>query len=338
MQGLFDQGVLKPSTEEEAAGYRFISSKVVRLMKRGAVKSRLVLRDIARSAPEGGELFASTPALASLRTLIAVASGRRHTAAARGEPPHGCLTGDVGQAFIHAKIDKPIVTRVPKSLDGLTLQYEGREITLSEGDWLLVLMALYGYRKSPRLYQDYFVKITKNGNFNRSVVDPSVFWKEGVLLLVHVDDLIIFGEMKLIESIFDDFREHLKLREEGRLQKPGDEAGFLGRTLKMTEDGYAYHGSEKIVAALLKQLGLEKAKAAVTPAVKGPKKDHEPLTVEQASNYRGALGKLLYIAHDNPGVQYAAGNAARACSAPTELEMQRVVRAARYLRGTPLVQ
>jgi hypothetical protein len=64
MQGLFDQGVLKPSTEKEAAGYRFISSKVVRLMKRGAVKSRLVLRDIARSAPEGGELFASTPALA----------------------------------------------------------------------------------------------------------------------------------------------------------------------------------------------------------------------------------------------------------------------------------
>ena len=66
------------------------------------------------------------------------------------------------------------------------------------------------------------MKITKNGNFNRSAVDPSVFWKEGVLLLVHVDDLIICGDMKLIEGIFDDFRKHLKLREEGRLQKPGD--------------------------------------------------------------------------------------------------------------------
>ena len=44
------------------------------------------------------------------------------------------------------------------------------------------------------------------------------------------------------------------------------------------------------------------------------------------------------IAHDNPGMQYAAGTAARACSAPTEQEMQRVVRAARYLRGMPLVE
>ena len=55
MQGLIDKGTLKfietPPTEA-----KIISSKVVRSFKGDGVKSRLVMRDIARTKPAGGEL------------------------------------------------------------------------------------------------------------------------------------------------------------------------------------------------------------------------------------------------------------------------------------------
>ena len=62
------------------------------------------------------------------------------------------MIGDVSQAFIHADMDTLIVTRVPKSLHGLKIQYQGAELILLEGMLLIVKRALYGYTKAPILY------------------------------------------------------------------------------------------------------------------------------------------------------------------------------------------
>ena len=67
-------------------------------------------------------------------------------------------------------------------------------------------MALYGYRKAPRLWQDYFVEQVeqcKTVTMKRSKSEPSMFREttgKEVLLVVHVDDLLIFGDMKLVSA------------------------------------------------------------------------------------------------------------------------------------------
>ena len=48
-------------------------------------------------------------------------------------------------------MDEVIITRVPKAMDGLTIKVDDKEIVLYEGLWLIVLKALYGYRKLPEL-------------------------------------------------------------------------------------------------------------------------------------------------------------------------------------------
>ena len=59
-------------------------------------------------------------------------------------------------------------------------------------------------------------------------------------MLVHVDDILMTGQMDEIEKLFADLQAVMKLREEGRLEQPGDKAQFLGRRLRMTEKGYDY--------------------------------------------------------------------------------------------------
>ena len=48
-------------------------------------------------------------------------------------------------------------------------------------------------------------------------------------MLVHVDDILMTGQMDEIEKLFADLQAAMKLREEGRLEKLGDTAQFLGR-------------------------------------------------------------------------------------------------------------
>ena len=156
-------------------------------------------------------------------------------------------------------------------------------------------------------------------------------------MLVHVDDILMTGQMDEIEKIFADLRAAMKLREEGRLERPGDKGQFLGRRLHMTEKGYDYESGTATVRTLWAQLGLEKAKQVDSPATKSMTSDEQtPLTEEEYIQYRSALGKELYIGHDHPVIQFATGQAARCCAAPTKKELRRVNRIARYLRKAPV--
>jgi len=110
LEGLFNKGVLEQCTWSEVPkSARIISSRVVRRLKQDPlrVKTRLVARDFRNIAPQGGELFASTPTLPALRVLLALESLRRHQA--EQQCPSQCrivLGLDVTQAFIHAPIDE----------------------------------------------------------------------------------------------------------------------------------------------------------------------------------------------------------------------------------------
>ncbi len=92
----------------------------------------------------------------ALRTALTIASGWRNEP---GGEEIGAIVGDVTQAFVHADMDELIITRVPKELDGIKIQNGDDETVLYEGMWLIVLKALYGYRKSPKLWQAHFLKV-----------------------------------------------------------------------------------------------------------------------------------------------------------------------------------
>ena len=127
--------------------------RMIRRWKGDVIKSRFCLQDVAYTKATGGELFAATPSLMALRTGLTIARGWMNT---EKDLKIGAVAGDVTQAFVHADMDEKIVTRIPKDLDNLEIVVNNMKTTLQEGDWLEVIKALYGYRKSPKLWQQHF--------------------------------------------------------------------------------------------------------------------------------------------------------------------------------------
>ena len=233
LQGLFDKGVLRPAREEarnDGKYPRYISSKVVRKTKGENVKSRMCLRDFNRGRPEGGELFAATLSLMALKMLLTIASWKTIEI-----ENYLCLVGDVTQAFVHAPIDEMVQTKVPDSLDGLEVQVNGSPVVLQAGMLLDVLKALYGYRKSPRLWQDWITDKLIQIPLRRSKVEPSIFYNDEktIFVAMHVDDLIFFGETTQVETIFKNLQQEVLLHEVGCLSHAGDELNYLGKIIMM---------------------------------------------------------------------------------------------------------
>ena len=80
----------------------------------------------------------------NLKLLLTIASWMRKEIS-----DYVALFGDVSQAFIHASMDEWVQTRIPASLDGLTLATADGHLELHTDMVMDIFKALYGYRKSP---------------------------------------------------------------------------------------------------------------------------------------------------------------------------------------------
>jgi hypothetical protein len=104
-------------------------------------------------------LPAATPPVVALRTGLALASAWVNL---EKDCLFGAVAGDAIQAFFHADVDEKIIARAPKDLGGVQVEHTGRRLNSKEGDWLDVVKALHGYRRSPKLWQLPFFKVTQN--------------------------------------------------------------------------------------------------------------------------------------------------------------------------------
>lgn len=100
------------------------------------------------------------------------------------------------------------------------------------------------------------------------------------------------------------------------LESVGDQAEMIRRTLIRTEKGYAIETSTQQVQQLVKELGLEKAKPAATLASALPKRSTVPRGDAMVSDvlqtqYRKAVGELLWISLDRPDIEFVAKTLSR---------------------------
>ena len=334
VQGLFDKGVFERMGNQRPEG-RYISMRMIRRWKGEVIKSRLCLQDVAYFKMIGGDLFAATPSLMALRVGLALASAWR-----REDPKSiGVVASDVTQAFVHADMDEAVITRVPRDLNNMEITAKDETIRLEEGDWLRVLKALYGYRKSPKLWQTPFFQVLQN---LKSVAlkcletEPAMCadMNSKVIVVIHVDDVLMLGNVERCDLAMNELKTKIKIHETGRGEKTGDTLTFVGKLLTLTDVGYLIQGSKKVIDATIETARVEKSKKVDTPLVAythGQQEAAEELDREGVHEYRSLLGKEMYVAWDRPDIQYATNVAARSCARPTTMDMMRVKRIARYL-------
>ena len=119
MEGLWRRGVFSRPEGPLPSDAVVIDSRMVRNWKGLLIKSRLVIRDFAITKAAGGEFFAATPSVGSLRLMLCLGSADMN-ACVRKNIKYVAAVLDVSQAFPHAALDEEVYTILPQCLDGLT--------------------------------------------------------------------------------------------------------------------------------------------------------------------------------------------------------------------------
>ena len=290
------------------------------------VKARLVAQEFA--TPEGrGELFAGTPGLAVLRTLISnLMTGNKDCGRV-------AMVLDVKHALLYGIAKRNIFVRLP--VDACD--------SSSGRTYARLLKSLYGTRDAPQIWQEHLTSTLREMGFRASRLHVGVFVHDerGIELAVHVDDIFASGES---EELLWMRRELLKRYElKGNLFEPGATATYLGRSLHWHSSGITWTHDSKHTETLFRLTDMETANAVATPVtgeeyvLDSANDAREPMPAGEARKFRQAAARVNYLAQDRPDLAVASCMLARAMSCPKTGDEAKLKRVIRYLRGTPSV-
>ena len=255
-------------------------------------RSRLVAREIR--TPGENPVFAPTPPLESLRTVLSLAATdidgqSRHVRDPSSELRTQISFIDISRAYFCAATDPADPTYVE-------LPYEDSEHGKKVA---LLLKHMYGTRKAADGWHcEYAGKLRELG-FEVGSASACVFYHRarGLRCSVHGDDLTTVGSKKNLDWFKAELSKYYELKEPHRLGPgPKDDkvAMVLNRVVHWTAEGIQYEADPRQAEKLLRDLKLdgEEVKAATTPGVKATREQveaDEPLSTDKLSPYRAVV-------------------------------------------------
>lgn len=320
LDGIEEKGTWEEvPAETMSPGQRPLGSKWVFKVKRGPsgeitrFKSRLVVKGYMQKAGiDYQEIFSPVGTATAFRVLVGLA-------AQRGLKIHQI---DFKQAFLNGKVQEEVYLLPP---EGVAIHGKGKIV-------LKLVKALYGLKQAPREWHDLLKGSLLGMGFTQSLADPGVFMRGDIILLLYVDDQLIFGKEEAeIQSTIQEIGKAFEITD------MGPATFFLG--VDILRAGSSITLSQKrYTAQLLDQyhLELEKLKRdASTPSERPTAESGFSVSIDQGK-YASLVGALLYLAvWTRPDISYAVGKLTRSIAAPTAQNWIEAVRVLRYLRSTP---
>ena len=237
---------------------------------------------------------------------------------------------DFTLAFPQADVDATIYMEVPIGC------------TVPEGDYVCLLKKnLYGLKQAAKTWYEHLrdtlvLDEIKGGyGFEQSKIDPCIFFKQGVILIIWVDDCLIFGRNKdLVDEVIKKLHDKFSLTEEG------DVSAYLGVQVNIdpVSDNISLT-QPYLIQRIIDEMGdaITEANVKGTPSVYKEilHKDTDGPDRKQSWNYRSVIGMLNYLAASTrPDVLFAVHQCARFSVNPKLSHERAVKRIVRYLKGT----
>ena len=294
-------------------------------------KGRLVTRGYQdRNEYDLRETYAPVSRLSLVRAFLIIANKYRL-----------CLKQlDIETAFLYGDLDEEIYLEIP---EGVNVDCETKKNFL----WKLE-KSLYGLKISPKKWNDRFSKTMVRLGFVSHVFDPCLFVKrsqsEFILVLLYMDDILLASKN---QNDLNRIRD--SLRKEFTVKDLGDPKLFLGiKVERNMNENTIKLSQEKFIVSMLKRFGFEKTRPVSSPMQTNQVRNHERKNREEdeytqelksssvpVTQYRGAIGSLLYLANaTRPDISYATNALSRHQVNPTMLEWEMVKRVFQYLSGT----
>jgi hypothetical protein len=203
---------------------------------------------------------------------------------------------DVQNAFLYGVLEEDVYIKQPPSFHDAS--HLGYVCKLDK--------ALYGLKQDPRAwYSRLSAKLVQLG-FHASKADTTLFMyrhaKVQMYLLIYVDDIIVASSTDAaVDALLND------LRSEFALKDLGPPNYFLGIEVKPSSDGIVLT-QEKYTMDILWWVGMQDCKAMRTPLLADEKlslSDGDPLTLDDATNYRSVVGALQYLTLTRPDISFS---------------------------------
>ena len=309
-----------------------IGVRWVDINKGPKVRSRLVAQEFARGDPNREDLFAGTPPLGATKMLLSdLASNGRG-----GPGGKRLMVLDVKRAFLYGDIEEKIFVDLPEEDPMKSRGYCGR-----------LRKAMYGTRAAPVVWQKLVRETMHRLGFTSSKKFPCIYHhvEKDIKVLAHVDDFLCTGELSHLQWILRELSKEFEMTHEVLGPGHGEkrEVKFLGRLIQWKQTGLAYQGDPSHARILLDEWQMDQSRPVGTPGIAEEKHDKIPeleakkLSPEAAKTYRRAAARLNYMAQDRADLSFAAKEASRGMSSPSEGDIVRLKRILRYIQGSPVV-
>jgi hypothetical protein len=164
-------------------------------------------------------------------------------------------------------------------------------------------------------------------------IDECIFYQQGTIFLVYVDDGIIAGPSeKDIKQVI------INLQATFDVSNKGDLTDYLGVNIKTREDGTFKLLQPHLIDQIIKDANFQantKYKATPAASTKILNKDISGTPHHPTLHFCGLIGKLKFLKKSTRGeLGYVVHQCARFCEEPTELHTDAVHHIVRYLAGT----
>ena len=299
-------------------------------------RSRLVARELRMPWEES--IFAPTPPLESLRTVLSMAATdikgmAKHVRDPESEMRTQISVIDISRAYFNAKKD---VDQDPTYVD-LPPEDPGR----AQGLCGLLRVHMYGTRAAAEGWHCEYADFLTSIGFVKGDASACVFRhpEKGLVTSVRGDDFTTAGPKMHTDWMKELMEAKYELTEEGRLGPGRDDQKslkVLNRIVHWEQDKITYEADPRQAERVVADLGLEGAKSVNVPGVKITTEMNakdEPLPDEKITQFRAVAARCNYLAADRPDAQYSSKEICRWMANPSTVGLQALKRLGRYFEG-----
>ena len=233
---------------------------------------------------------------------------------------------DVVTAFVNPVLSEDVYMELPPGFE----QLDGNSD--SDKRFIKLNKALYGLKQAPREWYAEIDGYLISQGFVRSGNDTNLYVRNGYVLIIYVDDVLITGPS---QSGIDEIKALLHQRY--KMVDFGVAKQFLGIQIEQSEDGIRIFQTQYI-STILERFGLANAKSTSTPMVPNSAlsaDDEDLLNKDEKSVYMSIVGSLMYaMVCTRPDLAYTLSRLSKFMATPATRHMTAARHALRYLCGT----
>ena len=227
---------------------------------------------------------------------------------------------DFTLAYTQADLDVDIYIEIPAGF-----------VAPEGGDWVLKLdKNLYGLKQAGLNWFETLKTALEKRGFRQSLIDPCCFLKDDIIVLVYVDDCLIFcPRSDSIDKLIDSLQQEFTLVDEG------DVASYLGAEITKDKDGSILLRQPFLTDRIIEALNLTDQRQHDTPAIDLLHRDADGPPRKQNWLYPSLIGMLNYLSgQTRPDILFATHQCARFMKEPKLSHKIAAKRIVRYLKRT----